>query len=115
MNYFIVKAEEFVRRCSNKCCSKNVVRFTDKLMKSCFLVKSFTKNRSPLQVLSCKLLGNFQERLLKKGVLKNFEKLTGKNLCKSLFFLIKLNFSGLQLYSERDSDICVFLRILQNC
>ena len=37
---------------------------------------------------------------VRKGVLRNFEKCTGKHLCQSLFF---------QLYEKRDSGIGVFL------
>ena len=48
---------------------------------------------------------------VKKGVLENFAKFTGKHLCQSLF-LIKLQSSGLQRYLKRDSGTGVFLWIL---
>ena len=48
--------------------------------------------------------------LLKKVVLRNFEKFTGKRLCQSLFFSKVV---GPQLYSKRDSGTGVFLRSLQ--
>ena len=44
----------------------------------------------------------------KKGVLRNFTKFTGKQLCRDLL-LIKLQASDQQLYSKRDSDTGVFL------
>ena len=50
--------------------------------------------------------------VLCKGVLKNFAKLTGKHLYQSLF-LITLQIYSLELYLKRDSEIVVFLSILQ--
>ena len=35
---------------------------------------------------SCSLRSNNQRCSIKEGVLKNFEKFTGKHLCQSLFF-----------------------------
>ena len=40
--------------------------------------------------------------LYKKGVRKNFKKFRAKYLCSSVFFLLKLQFSG--LYEKRDPD-----------
>ena len=51
------------------------------------------------------------EVFCKKGVPKNFVKLTGKNLCRSLFFSQAL---GLQRYLKRDFVTGVFLSILRN-
>ena len=53
---------------------------------------------------------------IRKGVLKNFTKFTGKHLCQSLF-LIKLKALGLQLYLKRDSGTgvsCEFCEISKN-
>ena len=47
-----------------------------------------------------------------KGVLRNFEKVTGKHLCQSLFYN-KVAGWGLQLYQKRDSATGVFSWILQ--
>ena len=45
---------------------------------------------------------------VRKGVLRNFAKFTGKHLCQSLF-LIKMQDWDLQLYLKRDSGLGVFL------
>ena len=50
-----------------------------------------------------------QRRSIKKGVLRNFVKLTGKHLLQSLF-----QASGLQFYYKRDSGTGVSLSILRN-
>ena len=50
---------------------------------------------------------------IKKGVLKNFAKFTGKHLWQRLFFK-KVAGWGLQLYQKRDSGTDVFLSILRN-
>ena len=47
------------------------------------------------------------------GVLNNYAIFTGKHLCWS-FFLIKLQVSSLHFYWKRDSNIGVFLWILQS-
>ena len=51
---------------------------------------------------------------VKKGVLKNFAKFTGKHLCQSPSFLIKSQDLGLQLFLKRDYGagvfFCEFLR-----
>ena len=49
------------------------------------------------------------EVFYKKGVLRNFAKITGKHLCQSLFFTA----FGLQLYQNRVSNTGVFLWILR--
>ena len=49
----------------------------------------------------------------KKGVFRNFTKLTGKHQCQNLF-LIKMQAWGLRLYLKRDSGTGVFLWILWN-
>ena len=48
---------------------------------------------------------------MKKGVLKNFTKFTGKHLCQSLFYN---KFAGLSPATliKKKSDIGVFLRVL---
>ena len=56
---------------------------------------------------------NHRRYSIKKGVLRNFAKFTGKHQCQSLF-LIKLKASDLQLCLKRDSGTGVFLWILQN-
>ena len=38
------------------------------------------------------------EMFYKKGVLKNFAKFMGRHLCQSLFFSVKLQALGMQLY-----------------
>ena len=48
---------------------------------------------------------------VKKGVLENFAKFTGKHQCQSLFFNKVAGASGLQLYEKRDSGTGVFLLI----
>ena len=45
---------------------------------------------------------------VKKSVLKNIAKFTGKHLCQSLF-LIKLQDRGLHLYLKSDSVTGIFL------
>ena len=62
--------------------------------------KCFTNNRSSHQKCS-----------MKKGVLKNFTKFTGKHLCQSLFYN---KFAGLSPATliKKKSDIGVFLRVL---
>ena len=50
---------------------------------------------------------NRREESCKKGVLKNFAKFTGKTVAR-VSFLIKLEASGLQLYSKSLSDTGVF-------
>ena len=52
--------------------------------------------------------------LFKIGVLKNFTKLTEKQLCRSILFLIKLWAWQLQRCERRDSETGVFLLILGN-
>ena len=47
---------------------------------------------------------------MKKAVLKNFAKFTGKHLCRSLFFN---KVAGLRLKEKKDSDVGVSLQILQ--
>ena len=54
------------------------------------------------------------EIFCKKGVLKNFGKITRKNLYQSLFSN-KITGRGLQPYWKRGSGTVVFLWILQNC
>ena len=44
---------------------------------------------------------------MKKGVLKNFTKFTGKHLCQGLF-LTELQVSGLQLYLKKEALTQVF-------
>ena len=51
---------------------------------------------------------------MKKGVLRNFSKFTGKNLCHGLFFnkfatLLKTLLKNMQLYYKSDSGTGVFL------
>ena len=53
----------------NNCCNRIVLFIKKKL----FLKKSTSRNSHP-------------EVFYKKGVLRNFEKFTGKHLCQSLFF-----------------------------
>ena len=53
----------------NNCCNRIVLFIKKKL----FLKKSASRNSHP-------------EVFYKKGVLRNFEKFTGKHLCQSLFF-----------------------------
>ena len=50
---------------------------------------------------------------VRKGVLRNFAKFTGKHLCQSFFFN-KIAGSGLQLYQKRDSGTGSFLPVLRN-
>ena len=56
------------------------------------------------------------ELFCKKGVLKNFAKVTGKHLRQSLrvFFLTKLQAWGLQLYLKKDAGTGVSLCFSQN-
>ena len=48
-----------------------------------------------------------------KGVLRNFEKFTGKHMCQSLFFN-KVGGSSLQLYLKKDPGTGALVRILRN-
>ena len=50
---------------------------------------------------------------VRKTVLRNFAKFTGKHLCQRVSFLMKLQASGLQLYEKRNSGKGVFLLILR--
>ena len=50
----------------------------------------------------------------KVGLLKNFEKLTGKHLCRSFFFLMKLHTIKPATLLKRDFSADVLLWILQN-
>ena len=50
---------------------------------------------------------------VRKAVLKNFAKFTGKHLCQSLFFN-KVADGGLQLYEKGDSNTGVLVWILEN-
>ena len=50
---------------------------------------------------------------VRKGVLRNFAKFTGKHLCQSFFFNKVASF-GLQLHEKRDSGTAVFLWIFRN-
>ena len=57
---------------------------------------------------------NHQRWSVKKGVLKNFPKFTGKHLHQSLFFNKVADLIVVQLYWKRDSDTTVFFWILGN-
>ena len=56
---------------------------------------------------------NHRRCSVRKGVLGNFAKFTGKHLCQILF-LIRLQAWGLQLYLKRSSGTDVFLWILRD-
>ena len=62
-----------------------------------FLSSSFILQRVISSPLTIYISSNCQRCSVKKGVLKNFAKFTGKHLCQSLFF-IKVAALGLQLY-----------------
>ena len=64
-----------------------------------------------LQRIASTVTGNIrnshQRCSVRKGVLRNLAKFTGKHLYQNLFF--KVAASDLQLYSKRDSGTSVFL------
>ena len=66
----------------------------------------------PVTLCTVKSRSSHRKCYVRKSVLRNFAKFTGKHLCRSPF-LIKLDLS-LQLYWKRDFATSVFLRILQN-
>ena len=51
---------------------------------------------------------------MKKGVLKNFTKFTGKHLCQSLFFNKVAGLRPAALLKKRDPGTGVFLLILRH-
>ena len=65
------------------------------------------------QLLLTKLRGSRPEVFCKKGVLRNFAKFTGKELCRSLFFNKVAGLRPATLL-KRDSGTSVFLWILWN-
>ena len=70
------------------------------------------KETKETQAASTLFRGSHRMYSVRKGVLRNFAKLTGKDLCQRLFF-IKLEAQGLQLYLKRGPDTGVFLLISQ--
>ena len=68
-----------------------------------------------LNILSdfCEERGTSRRFSVRKSVLRNFAKYTGKQLYQGLFFN-KAAGLRLQLYQKRDPDTGVFLLILQN-
>ena len=74
------------------------------------LFKSNAKNKSHFAFWKILDLRSFAVR---KGVLRNFAKFTGKHLCQSFFFNDVSRFS-LQLHEKRGSGTSVFLWIFRN-
>ena len=71
------------------------------------------KETKETQAASTLFRGSHRMYSVRKGVLRNFAKLTGKDLFQRLFF-IKLEARGLQLYLKRGPGTGVFLLISQN-
>ena len=109
------------RRCSiKKGVLKNLTKFTGKhLFQSLFLTASGSTvylYRSSHWRHFSRITSSRAEVFCKKGVLKNFTKFTGKNLCQSLFF-IKLqpeacNFINKETLAHVCS--CEFCKIFKN-
>ena len=75
---------------------------------------SYVSQLPPTYHENCKTSRSSHRRCsVRKGVLRNFAKFTGKHLCQSFFFN-KVAGSGLQLYQKRDSGTGTFLPVLRN-
>ena len=76
----------------------------EKVLGTCIPLRTLTNFQFVLNIKnSC-----FQV-FCKTGIRKCFTKFTGKHLCQSAFFLVKLQVRNLQLYFKRDSATSDFL------
>ena len=105
---------------------KNFVIFTRKHLCWGLFFNNTAGLKAPAQLLPCRIFRNicFEEHLrmprsshqrcsIKKGVLRNFTKFTGKHLCQSLFFSKVASLRPATLLKKRLWHRCFFVNFVK--